>query len=786
MFKVALCGNPNSGKTTLFNALTGSQAHVGNWPGVTVEKREGFYRHKRDFPEPIDIVDLPGIYSLSPYTPEEIVSRNFILNDQPDVVINVLDATNLGRNLFLTTQVLEMNVPVIIAINFFDIIHKRGDTIDIDQLSKKLGVPVVLVSALKGTGLRDLIAQVYALKGTKRDGTLQFHDSNLQETVFQVSNLCAKEDIPSPLFIASKLIEQDAIVTNQYPEIAAKANTLLKARELATNTKDSEETIANDRYAYISSELYPCYHPGVRPPKLSASDRADKILTNRWLGIPIFALIMAIGFSIVFDNDFLHMGAMGLPSLRAFYETPLPGIPSLGIFLQDSLDWILNTWFTGLVRSGLMAAGAYSWVTSLICDGILASVFAVISFLPLIMLLTVFIQLLENSGYMARVAFVFDRLLRKFGISGRCIVPLISCFGCAVPGIMGTRTIESPREKVLTISLTPFFACGAKLPIFMAIGTQIVYVLSGGAIDGGMTAFIMYAVGIIVAILAGYFSNAYVIQGESSPFIMEFPPYMVPRAKATSLAVLEETKKFLIRAGTIIAIMSGVIWFLQNFGWNWQLVPNDVNGNPDLSQSIISSIGVFIQPLFYPLGFVKGVGGWKYIVAAFTGIVAKEQVVATMESFGILGAGLATSGIGLTIPGAFSFLTFNLLTLPCIAAISTAKAELNSKRNFRYVLLFWLSISYIGSAFVYAIGSLSLIGTASYGILEIVMESLTLAAVVAIAIFLLVNRKRVKTGKEKIHLFHFDVEDPSQTAVNRLLNPLGSASCSRNSSCNCH
>jgi ferrous iron transport protein B len=769
MFKVALCGNPNCGKTTLFNNLTGSQAHVGNWPGVTVEKREGLYQHKKDFPEPIDVVDLPGIYSLSPYTPEEVVSRNFLLNENPDVVINLVDATNLARNLFLTSQVLEMDVPVVIAVNFMDVLRKKGDTIDIEELSKKLGVPVIPVSALKGTGMKDLIRSVYALKGTERKGSLQLGDPTMQQTVLKVKEICEKEKIPSPLFVASKLLEQDQIVINQYQRVSEEANQIIRQNELSTDAKDIEEKIADDRYSFISDQLYPCYHRGVKAPKISASDRADKILTNRWLGIPIFALIMYFGFSIVFDSDFLHLGAMGLGPVRPFFEEQNPGLPSLGILLQDTLDWLLNTWLTGWIRTGLGNAGCVSWGISLICDGILGSVFSVVTFLPLIVLLSLFIQILENSGYMARVAFVFDRLLRRFGISGRCVVPLISCFGCAVPGIMGTRTIDNQREKVLTISLTPFFACGAKLPIFMAIGTEVIYVLSGGVIDGGLTAFILYALGILVAIFAGYLSNEYVIQGESSPFIMEFPPYLVPQFKSTMLALWDETKKFLKRAGTIIALMSAVLWFLQNFGWNWQMVAADSSGNPDLSQSILYSIGVFLQPLFYPLGFTKGADGWKYIVASFTGLIAKEQVVATMNGLGVLHDGMTTEAdIGITIPAAFSFLAYNLLTLPCIAAISTAKAELKSRRNFHYVLLFWLIVSYTVSAFIYGIGSLSLIGTEGFGTLELVMSILSFVFLFALLAFIFVNKLRKKKGKSPIHLFGFIVEDPSNDAIRAL------------------
>jgi ferrous iron transport protein B len=765
MFQVALIGNPNCGKTTIFNNLTGSQAHVGNWPGVTVEKREGVYKKKKDFPEDIDIVDLPGIYSLSPYTPEEVVSRNFLIDSKPDAVINVIDSTNLARNLFLTTQLLEMDIPVVIALNFMDVLDKKGDTIDITALSKSLGVPVVPVSALKTKGMQDLVAAAFKLKGTTRKGQLSFVDPSILAACKVLVPLVEAEKISSPLFIASKLLEEDSIVTDQYQLLAKKAHEIVVSKGLATSDRDLESVIADDRYCYIEKQLYPCYHRLVKAPKISFSDRVDKILTNRFLGLPIFALIMYVMFSIVFDNDFLKMGAMGLGPVRPFFEEQTPGMPSLGILLQDTLDWVLNHWLVGLISNGLTAASAPAWVTSLICDGLLNAVFTVVTYLPLIILLTLFIQILENSGYMARVAFVFDRLLRRFGISGRCVVPLISCFGCAVPGIMGTRTIDNQREKVLTISLTPFFSCGAKLPIYMGVGTKLISVLTGGAIDGGLTAFILYAIGIVVAILAGYFSNRFIIQGDSSPFIMEFPPYLVPQFKSTMLALWDETKRFLKRAGTVIALMSLLLWFLTNFSWNWQLVSTLSDGTKDIESSIIYSIGVFIQPIFYPLGFGKGADGWKYIIAAFTGVIAKEQVVATMESLGILKSGLAASDINISLPAIFSFLTYNLLSLPCIAAISTAKGELKSKKNFHYVLAFWLVVSYVVSFIVYGIGSLSFIGSESYTSLELSVEIVSLVFVVAIVLLFVINHiYRLKKG-QGIHLFSFRVDDPNQSLI---------------------
>ncbi len=751
MFKIALCGNPNCGKTTLFNNLTGSNAHVGNWPGVTVEKREGIYKKSKKFPEKIDIVDLPGIYSLSPYTPEEVISRNYIINEHPDVVINLVDATNLGRNLFLTSQLLEMDVPVIIALNFMDLIEKKGDKIDIQGLEEKLGVKVVPISALKGRGMEDLIKTAYELKGTKREGVLQLQDAELVDIVNKVKEEAIAEEIPSPTFTASKIVERDALVISQYPTLAKNTNEILESHQLADKTQ-LEEKISADRYEYIDNELYSLVEHSVLTPKISFSDRVDKVLTNRYLGIPIFAVIMFLIFCIVFNSDFLFMGQMGLPAIRAFFEDEEPGMSSLGIILQNLLDYLLNDQLVEAIRSGLESVQCVDWAISLICDGVLASVFAVLTFLPLIILLTFFIQILENSGYMSRVAFVFDRLLRNFGISGRCIIPLISCFGCAVPGIMGTRTIDNQREKILTISLTPFFACGAKLPIFMAIGTQIIQVLTGGVIQGGVVAFILYALGVIGAIIAGFFSNEFIIQGESSPFIMEFPPYLVPQVKSTAIALWDETKRFVKRAGTIIALMSALLWFLQSFGWNWTMVDQ-------IDDSIIASIGSFLQPLFYPLGFAHSTDGWKYVVSIFTGLVAKEAVVSTMESLGIL------ETITITVPAAFSFLVYNLFTLPCVAAMSTARAELKSKKNFRYVLVFWLITSYVVSLVVYGLGSFSLVSTNEYGNLEIVVSIIALVLVCALVALVIVNAIYIKKKGHAIRIGHFKVDDPSNDAI---------------------
>lgn len=755
MISVALCGNPNSGKTTLFNNLTGSKAHVGNWPGVTVEKKEGIYKRKKDFPEEISIVDLPGIYSLSPYTPEEIVSRNYIIDSRPDVVINIVDSTNLSRNLYLTSQVLEMDVPVVVALNFMDVIEKRGDSIDIKAFSEKLGVPVVPISALKSNGMKELMKAVYSVAKTKREGTLLYKDGKIDQAILSLSSKLREEEIASPLFIANKLIENDEAVLAQYSDYEEMRDKILDDNNIQDRSQ-LENTITDGIYNYIDENLYPVYHKSINAPKRSFSDRVDKILTNRFLGLPIFALVMFLIFCLVFNTDFLFMGAMGLQPIRPFFEDAEPGMPSLGIVLQDLLDWLLNGLLLDSISTGLASINSPAWLTSLLCDGILASVFAVVTFLPLIVLLELFIQILENSGYMARVAFTFDRLLRRFGISGKCVVPLISCFGCAVPGIMGTRTIDSKRERVLTISLTPFFACGAKLPIFLGIGTSIIQEISGGVLQGGVVAFIMYFVGIIGAIIAGFFSNEFIIQGKSSPFIMEFPPYMVPQAKSVGLAMWQETKRFLTRAGTIIALMSALLWFLQTFTWSWEMVPMiEVNGEEvaDISSSILASIGSFIQPVFYPLGFAHANDGWKYVVSAITGLVAKEQVVGTMESLNILNA------TSITIPAAFSFLIFNLYTFPCVAAMSAAKAELGEKRNFRYVMIFWLVSSYVVSAFSYGVGSLSLIGTSAFGTLELVMSIIAAVILVSLVTLLILNYISIKKKNHPLRLIKFNIED---------------------------
>lgn len=683
--KIALIGNPNCGKTTLFNTLTRSNARVGNWPGVTVEQRIGKYKRKNQ--EIIEVVDLPGIYSLSPYTSEEIISRDYLIENEIDCVVNIVDSTNLERNLYLTTQLLEMDINIVLCLNFIDVFNKTGASINIKKLEEELGVPVCTISALKSKGINNLIDKVRQAANNKRKGMTIFNHTDLGKLIESVASRCKQENITSPFFHATKFLENDEIERKDHPFLEKDCREMISTFIRKEQNENIEEYIASSRYNYIDKI---CSKLLVKPHRsaYSKSDKVDRILTNKWFGIPIFIAIMFLIFQITFSEDFLFFGKM----------TNTSGIPSLGTYLQGLVEKLFEL-ITGGIESGLTNISAPSWSISFINEGIFGAIGAVLSFLPQVLLLFLFIQILENSGYMSRVAFIFDRILRNFGLSGRSLVPLISCFGCAVPGIMGTRTVESKKEKALAISLTPFFSCSAKLPIYLAIAG----VVTNNVVDPSIIAFLMYFLGIVVAIIVSFILHKTKYRNNESVFIMELPSYHVPSFKNTSLAVLDELKKFLIRAGTLIAGSSIVLWFLQNFNWTWGYTEGNIN------VSIISDIGKFIQPIFVPLGFAESSEGWKFVVAALTGLVAKEQVVASLE---LLSGGDINLLLGtLSSSSAMAFMAFNLLTLPCIAAISAAKAELKDRKTFVFVLITWALISYVCSMFVSSFGSLILLAS---------------------------------------------------------------------------
>lgn len=719
MKNFALAGNPNCGKTTLFNSLTGSTAHVGNWPGVTVDKREGIYKKCE---QPVNIVDLPGIYSLSPYTPEEVISRNYILKEKPDCVINIVDATNLERNLYLTTQLLEMDVPVVVALNMMDVVNKEGNDVDAEKLELALGVPVIKVSALKGSGLKELMNRAYVETENPRKGRSVISD----KTVDKIIDSCRKDleakNIDNALFYALKLVEADELVVNTYPEVAEKVKKYTDKTEDKTFGKDFEALIADARYKFISSECSSAFIQNEKNKKtnMSKSDKADKVLTNRILGIPIFLIILFAVFHLTFSENFLFIGALLPEGWVSCAGTAFEGvfgdggINSPGVILFNLLDLTTSS-ISDAVASAMETSGASAWASGLLVDGILGGLFAILSFLPQILLLFLFFSILEDSGYMARVAFILDRIFRRFGLSGRAFMPMIMGFGCSVPAMVNTRTLADEKERIATIRVIPFFSCGAKLPILTAIAGGIVMQFGIGNAD--VITYLMYLLGIVVAIAAVLIMRATTMKGEVPPFIMELPAYHLPQFKSLMLHLWDKVKHFVKKAFTIILASTIVIWFISHFSWSWGYLPDE-----NIDSSILAGLGQLLQPIFTPLGFGSQLGkwGWVFVVAAVTGLIAKENVIAT---FGTLAACITAgfvadeslegidsvvqmiSATGITVPALIAFIAFNMLTIPCFAAVATAKAELPGKKSFNMTILFWVVTSYLVSAMVYTIGS---------------------------------------------------------------------------------
>ena len=727
----ALAGNPNCGKTTLFNVLTGSTAHVGNWPGVTVDKREGTYKGGS---KNINIVDLPGIYSLSPYTPEEIISRNYILDEKPDGIINIVDATNLERNLYLTTQLLEMDVPVIIALNMMDEVEKNGDKVDASVLEKSLGVPVVPVSALKGTGVKQLMDRAAAMP-SERSGTTVLNEA----LEAQIETACAyyeTEEVASPLFHAIKFLEKDAIELERKGASA----TLEKL-----GGKDLEAVIADERYKYISSNLSTAK---VKANKevLTKSDKIDKVLTHRVWAIPIFIVILFFIFHLTFSENLFFLNGFtkeqawmpslvdlglaaevegeveynnfGVELLAIFYDG---AVYSPGVILTNFLNLFLDHISGGIVTL-MENGGAHEWATGLVGDGILGGIFAVLGFLPQILILFLFFSVLEDSGYMARIAFVLDRIFRRFGLSGRAFMPMIMGFGCSVPAAINTRTLADEKERAATIRVIPFFSCGAKLPILTACGGALCAMVGMSNVD--VITMCMYLLGIVSAIVCVLLMRNTTLKGETPPFIMELPAYRMPGFKNLMLHLWDKTKHFVKKAFTIIFASTVIIWLFSHIAWDWRFVTDE-----EMNVSVLASIGKLIQPVFTPVGFGSQLGeyGWVFAVAAITGLVAKENVIATFATLaacitamganvggivipdaiaGIEGIEEATamaSATGITGAGIIAFIAFNMTTIPCFAACAMAKAEL-PKGKFKWTLLFWIAASYVISAMVYTVG----------------------------------------------------------------------------------
>ena len=681
--KIALAGNPNCGKTTMFNALTGANQYVGNWPGVTVEKKEGKLKGKRKNDD-IIVTDLPGIYSLSPYTLEEVVSRDYILNDDPDVIIDLVDATNIERNLYLTTQLIETGVPVVIALNMTDLLEKRGIKIDTNRLSMLLDCPIVETSALKQTGLDTLIETAIKVANKKEvDLPREIFSKEMEAAVADVKGVLPdtiSED--KKRWYAVKFLENDSkVVESMNLSAAAKAAVDKDRKELETKHDDDMESIVTDeRYKFIQKIVETTVKKG--KDKLTTSDKIDRIVTNRILGIPIFIAVMFVVYYI--------------------------SVTTIGTIVTD---WTNDTFVVAIqdiASKGLEAAGVSSVIEGLVVDGIIGGIGAVLGFVPQMAILFLFLSILEDCGYMVRIAFVMDRVFRHFGLSGKSFIPLLISSGCGIPGIMASKTIEQDNDRRLTIMTATFIPCGAKLPVIALMGGVMTSYATGSYTAGGFMAPIMYFVGIVAVLVAAIIlKKTKPFSGKPAPFVMELPQYHIPQAKTVLLHVWERLKGFIIKAGTILFLACVAMWFLGGFGFT--------NGGfglvDDSADSLLAAIGGFIAPIFAPLGF----GEWQPVAASLSGFTAKEAIVSTM---GVL-ANLAESHSEDTVAvaqaiqnwfpsavAAFSFLLFNLLDSPCLAAIATMAQQMQSKKWFWFAILFQNVFAYLVTLCVYQIGTL--------------------------------------------------------------------------------
>lgn len=670
MKRIALAGNPNCGKTTMFNTFTGSNQYVGNWPGVTVEKKEGKLKEQKD----IIIVDLPGIYSLSPYSLDEVVARNYLIEEKPDAMINIIDATNLERNLYLTTQLLELGIPMVVALNMMDLVKDRGDHIDIAKLSKELGCVIVEVSALKNQGLTQLIEEAMKATKQKQQKDPAIFEEPLAGAIKAIEKIIVKDHDASNLhWYAIKYLEQDEKLMKQTTLNKEKLQEIDQIRKQLEDRldDDAESIVTNARYEYITGILkrnYKKAHIG-----LSVSDKIDQIVTNRWLALPIFALIMIFVYYI--------------------------SVSTIGTIITDWVnDSLVAEMIQPAVGNFLVGIGVDEWVNSLVVDGIIGGLGAPLGFIPQMAILFLFLSILEDCGYMARVAFIMDRAFRRFGLSGKSFIPLMISSGCGVPGIMATKTIENDLDRRMTIMTTTFIPCGAKLPVIALIA---------GALMGGswwMTPM-MYFIGIAAVVLSAIIlKKTAMFAGDPSPFVMELPAYHFPSVKGVLLHVWERILSFIKKAGTILFLCCAVMWFLGSFGFE-----NGSFGLVGEESSLLATIGGFIAPIFAPLGF----GNWQAVAASLSGFVAKEGIVSTIGV--VLGLGEA----GETDPGlwsavmtmfptgmaAFSFLLFNLLDSPCLAAISTVAKEMNSKKWTWFTIGFQTVFAYTITLMVYQIGS---------------------------------------------------------------------------------
>ncbi|WP_297717282.1 ferrous iron transport protein B [Intestinimonas sp.] len=672
--KLALVGNPNCGKTTLFNALTGSNQYVGNWPGVTVEKKEG--RASVDG-KPVTIVDLPGIYSLSPYSMEEIVARDFIVGEHPDAIIDIVDATNIERNLYLTAQLLELERPMVVALNFMDEVEKHGDRIDVERLSRELGVPVIPITARSGENVEEMLRvahrQMHIGVTVEPDDLYDDYTHRIHHQVGELIHDRAYEVGLPAHWSSIKLIEGDALVEEALglDEKTKKwLDAICRDYESAYALGDRETLIADSRYQFIQRVVEASVVRGQPHDALTLSDKIDSIVTNKYLAIPVFLLMMLAMFAITFGP--------------------------VGSFLSDGVEYLVGEVFAGWVASALTAAQVAPWVESLLVDGVISGVGGVLTFLPQIALLFLFLSILEDSGYMARAAFIMDRLLRRFGLSGKAFIPMLMGFGCTVPAVMGARTMENEKDRRMTIMLVPFMSCSARLPVYGLMSAAFFPRYSG------LVVFSLYVIGILFAIVSGVILKKTMFQGEPAAFLLELPPYRLPTFQNCAMHVWEKVRGFLVKAGTLILAMSVVLWFLQSFGPGFAMVE-------DASDSFLGLVGGFIAPVLRPLGF----GTWQAAVALLSGLIAKEAVVSSMSMFygfslGASGAVVASalSGTFQTPVAAYAFLVFVLLYVPCVAAVSTIHKEMNSAKWTLRSVLWQIGAAYLGSFLVYQIGSL--------------------------------------------------------------------------------
>lgn len=688
--KIALAGNPNCGKTTMFNALTGANQYVGNWPGVTVEKKEGKLKDKK-FQDDITVTDLPGIYSLSPYTLEEVVSRDYLLKDNPDVIIDLVDATNIERNLYLTTQLIETGIPVVIALNMADLIEKRGLKVDIKRLSMILGCPVIETSALKKTGLGSLVDEAVRTAKKREHSLPGSIFSEKVEVLIEEVRACLGP-IPSAKarWYAIKALEGDekAMASVNMPaEALSKAK---DARAILEKEKDDdiESIITDERYKYIQKIVSTTVKKGKE--ELSVSDKIDRIVTNRILGIPIFILVMWLVYYV--------------------------SVTTIGTIVTD---WTNDTFVVAIqdwVSAGLEAIGAGSLVVSLVVDGIIGGVGAVLGFVPQMAILFLFLSILEDCGYMVRIAFVMDRVFRHFGLSGKSFIPLLISSGCGIPGIMASRTIEQENDRKLTIMTATFIPCGAKLPVIALMGGVMASYMTGSYETGGLIAPLMYFIGIAAVLVSAIMlKKTKPFSGKPAPFVMELPAYHVPSAKTVLLHVWERLKGFIIKAGTILFLACVVMWFLSGFGFG----PDGFGIVEDSADSILATIGSVIAPLFAPLGF----GEWQPVAASLSGFTAKEAIVSTMGvlanvSGDVEDAVTVAEGVASWFPSAlaaFSFLLFNLLDSPCLAAIATMAQQMQSRKWFWFAILYQNLFAYAVCLCVYQIGMLFVGGAFGFG-----------------------------------------------------------------------